>query len=298
MCKNKKLLLVFRLRRDKIDPKKNATLHHNNTNFALVRGRRGDSIMSGSVPPTQLPPPSPPGLEQSQVSVLGTCICCQWFSVPQHSESSVLSTVVIFLLPGWGDYAHLVPSFPSDQSDQLNMFTIGSNSTRHRETLNRFLEKALLETFIDLMFVLLPSVLDLIPSLTGILLHYLTRTMKRVYAAHKRKRIFRLANIVWQSALPPTLCAVLYIQFSSARQLAGATDADDRLHVSALDADFPVDDRKALRSFAFYIIPGPRLQHKWDGRPLRGDITSDLSVSDRSEPGGSKTEILTFLIWK
>ncbi|KAH8988377.1 hypothetical protein EDB92DRAFT_1948053 [Lactarius akahatsu] len=151
--------------------------------------------MSSLVPPTQLPPPSPPGLEQSQASVLGPGIAgvqgietwlvlaqfSQWFSIPQHSESSVLSTVVIF-------------------------------------ALNPFLEKALLETFMDLMSVLLPSVLDLI--LTGFcvicdllvtlasrahpsrqVLHYLTRTMKRVYAAHKRKRIFRLANIVWQSAL-------------------------------------------------------------------------------------------------
>ncbi|KAF8270318.1 hypothetical protein EI94DRAFT_1784790 [Lactarius quietus] len=54
--------------------------------------------------------------------------------------------------------------------------------------------------------LLLPSVLDVI--LTGILLHNLTRTMKRVYAPHKRKRIIRLVNIVWQSALPPTLFAI------------------------------------------------------------------------------------------
>ncbi|KAH9034200.1 hypothetical protein EDB85DRAFT_1948156 [Lactarius pseudohatsudake] len=69
-----------------------------------------------------------------------------------------------------------------------------------------------------LMSILLPLVLDL--SLTGILLHYLTRTAKRVYAVHKRRRIFRLANIVWQSALPPTLCAIcvsaLYFRFTVA----------------------------------------------------------------------------------
>jgi len=66
--------------------------------------------------------------------------------------------------------------------------------------------------------LLLPSVLDVI--LTSILLYYLTRAMKRVYAPYKRKRITRLVNIVWQSALPPTLCAittfVLYFLFSTA----------------------------------------------------------------------------------
>ncbi|KAN0141304.1 hypothetical protein V8E53_001060 [Lactarius tabidus] len=65
--------------------------------------------------------------------------------------------------------------------------------------------------------LLLPSILDLI--LTGISLHYLTRTMKRVYAPHNRKRITRLVNIVWQSALPPTLCTittfVLYLLIST-----------------------------------------------------------------------------------
>ncbi|KAH9039089.1 hypothetical protein EDB85DRAFT_317835 [Lactarius pseudohatsudake] len=69
-----------------------------------------------------------------------------------------------------------------------------------------------------LMSILLPSVLDL--TLTGILLYYLTRTAKRVYAVHKRRRIFRLVNIVWQSALPPTLCAIcvfaLYLRFAIA----------------------------------------------------------------------------------
>ncbi|KAI9457767.1 hypothetical protein BJY52DRAFT_453540 [Lactarius psammicola] len=68
-----------------------------------------------------------------------------------------------------------------------------------------------------LMSLLLPSVLDF--ALTGILLHYLTRTMKQVYAPHKRKRITRLVNIVWQSALPPTVCAicalVMYLIFST-----------------------------------------------------------------------------------
>ncbi len=70
--------------------------------------------MSGSVPPTQLPPPPPrPGFAQSQASVLGPGIAglfiqgiesglviaqfSQWSSVPGRSESSVLSTVIIFV---------------------------------------------------------------------------------------------------------------------------------------------------------------------------------------------------------
>ncbi|KAH9043001.1 hypothetical protein EDB84DRAFT_1559287 [Lactarius hengduanensis] len=70
--------------------------------------------------------------------------------------------------------------------------------------------------------LLLPSVLDL--ALTGILLHYLTRAMRRVYSPHKRKSVTRLVNVVWQSALPPTLCAictfVFYILFATAPQMA------------------------------------------------------------------------------
>jgi len=71
-----------------------------------------------------------------------------------------------------------------------------------------------------LISVLLPSVLDI--ALTGILLYSLTRTMRQVYAVHTRRRISRLANVVWQSALPPTLCAicvsVFYVQFTTGRQ--------------------------------------------------------------------------------
>ncbi|KAI9448970.1 hypothetical protein BJY52DRAFT_1216092 [Lactarius psammicola] len=71
-----------------------------------------------------------------------------------------------------------------------------------------------------LISVLLPSVLDL--TLSAILLHYLTRAMKQVYAAHTRRRISRLVNIIWQSALPPTLCAVcmsvFYIRYTTVPQ--------------------------------------------------------------------------------
>ncbi|KAH9051302.1 hypothetical protein EDB83DRAFT_1301355 [Lactarius deliciosus] len=76
-------------------------------------------------------------------------------------------------------------------------------------------------SWLFLMSVLLPSVLDL--TLTTLLLYYLTRTMKQVYAAHIRKRISRLVNIVWQSALPPTLGAIcltgFYIQYATVPQV-------------------------------------------------------------------------------
>ncbi|KAH9034201.1 hypothetical protein EDB85DRAFT_1022744 [Lactarius pseudohatsudake] len=70
--------------------------------------------MSGLAPPTQLPPPPPPpGFVQSQASVLGPGIAglfiqgiesglviaqfSQWFAALDRSESSVLSTVIIFV---------------------------------------------------------------------------------------------------------------------------------------------------------------------------------------------------------
>ncbi|KAF8498181.1 hypothetical protein F5888DRAFT_227849 [Russula emetica] len=63
-------------------------------------------------------------------------------------------------------------------------------------------------------------VLDVI--LSGILLHYLTRTMKHVYAPHMRRRLAYLMTAVWKSAIPPTLCAIflcmLYAQISAEQQ--------------------------------------------------------------------------------
>ncbi|KAI9459852.1 hypothetical protein BJY52DRAFT_1264125 [Lactarius psammicola] len=50
------------------------------------------------------------------------------------------------------------------------------------------------------------SVLDII--LSYILFFYLTRSRKRVYADHALQWISRLITIVWQSAIPPTLCAI------------------------------------------------------------------------------------------
>ena len=125
------------------------------------------------------------------------------------------------------------------------------------------------------------------------MLVYLARTMKQVYAAHKRevcllclwrripvvcaqlcwepKRIFHSVNIVWQSALPLTLCAicvaVFYIHSSIAHNVSAshfcpgsgllwaswfteATGADFLFseNIAVLAAGYPGDDREALRS--------------------------------------------------
>jgi hypothetical protein len=71
--------------------------------------------MSGSVPPGQLPPPPPPPPPgtQSQASVLGPGIVglfvqgietglvfaqfSQWYYGPERSESSIVSTVIVFV---------------------------------------------------------------------------------------------------------------------------------------------------------------------------------------------------------
>ncbi|KAH9175758.1 hypothetical protein EDB89DRAFT_2066341 [Lactarius sanguifluus] len=251
--------------------------------------------MSGLAPPTQLPPPPPPpGFAQSQASVLvpgivglfiqgiesGLVISqfSQWFAANDRSESSVLSTVIIFvtvvglaqsgicfasawskyvqrfgMIPNedWGDYVQLIPTLAMSVPVQAlmirrcyylvnkNMFIITPLvlllvasvvmtlwsivlAFRSVDIITSGdpvrLQKLIGISWAYLMSILLPSVLDL--TLTGILLYYLTRTAKRVYAFHKRRRIFRLANIVWQSALPPTLCAVcisvLYLRFGVA----------------------------------------------------------------------------------
>ncbi|KAH9068036.1 hypothetical protein EDB83DRAFT_674644 [Lactarius deliciosus] len=181
------------------------------------------------------------GLAQS-----GMCFASAWRNYVQHFG--------MFLLPGWEDYVHPIPNLVISVPVQTlmirrcyyivnkNMFIVtplvlllvGSIAVtswsmvlifRFYNILLRKDPRVLLEvagiSWPFLMSLLLPSVLDLI--LSGILLHYLTRTMKQVYAPNTRKRISRLVNIVWQSALPPTLCAicvsVLYIQYTTVRQL-------------------------------------------------------------------------------
>ncbi|KAI9448969.1 hypothetical protein BJY52DRAFT_293452 [Lactarius psammicola] len=157
----------------------------------------------------------------------------------------------VFPCPDWGDYIHLIPNLVISVPVQVlmirrcyylvseNMFIITPlvllliasivMSLWAVVLIVQFLTVVPVKNPLPslqkigiswpyLMSVVLPSVLDLV--LTGILLHHLLRTMKRVYAAHARKRISRFANIVWQSALPPTLCticiSVIYIRFSTA----------------------------------------------------------------------------------
>ncbi|KAF8272715.1 hypothetical protein EI94DRAFT_1717772 [Lactarius quietus] len=57
-----------------------------------------------------------------------------------------------------------------------------------------------------LLYSSLCSTLDII--LSSILFYYLIQSRKRVYADHAVQWISRLLIILWQSAIPPTLCAV------------------------------------------------------------------------------------------
>ncbi|KAI9435746.1 hypothetical protein H4582DRAFT_620281 [Lactarius indigo] len=254
--------------------------------------------MSGSVPPTQLPPPQThPGFTHNRASVLGPGIAglliqgiesglviaqfSQWFTALDRGSGPGLSTVIIFVTvvglaqsgicfvsawskyvqrfgmfpcQDWGDYIQLIPTLAISVPVQAlmiqrcyylvskNMFIImplvsllvASVVVSLWSTVLAFHNVAIITSsdpvslqkpgilWPYLLAILLPSVLDL--SLTGILLYYLTRTVKQVYAVHKRKRIFRLVNIVWQSALPPTLCAIcisaLYLRFSVAPEVS------------------------------------------------------------------------------
>ena len=87
-------------------------------------------------------------------------------------------------------------------------------------------------------------------------------------------------NIAWQSALPPTICAIcvsiLYIQYTTVRQVSAPISHLGLLRIlvrdsspergtltfsfldtiTTLDAGCPADDREALRSFA--VLHGVR----------------------------------------
>ncbi|KAI9448972.1 hypothetical protein BJY52DRAFT_1192966 [Lactarius psammicola] len=180
------------------------------------------------------------GLAQS-----GVCFASAWSKYVQHFG--------IFLLPDWSDYLQVIPTLVISVPVQAlmirrcyylvrkNLFIITSlvlllvasivmalwstvsiihvvTSINLKDPVPSFQRIGISWPY--LISLLLPSVLDLI--LTGILLHYLTQTMKQVYATHTRKRLSRLTNVVWQSALPPTLCTiclcVLYVQYSTVRQ--------------------------------------------------------------------------------
>ncbi|KAI0297019.1 hypothetical protein B0F90DRAFT_1742388 [Multifurca ochricompacta] len=63
-----------------------------------------------------------------------------------------------------------------------------------------------------------PTVLNII--LSSILLHFLTRSKRRVYTEQTRQSIARLITVVWQSAVPPTVChVVLFITYLISHQL-------------------------------------------------------------------------------
>ncbi|KAH8988969.1 hypothetical protein EDB86DRAFT_1995003 [Lactarius hatsudake] len=198
------------------------------------------------------------GLAQS-----GMCFVSAWRNYVQHFG--------MFLLPDWEDYVHPIPNLVISVPVQAlmirrcyyivnkNMFIVtplvlllvGSIAVTSWSMVlifrfyNILLKKdplVLLEvvgiSWPFLMSLLLPSVLDL--TLSGILLHYLTRTMKQVYAPNTRKRISRLMNIAWKSALPPTLCAicvsVLYIQYTTVRQVGTPISAPARCSFGVLFA--------------------------------------------------------------
>jgi len=178
------------------------------------------------------------GLAQS-----GTCFAWDW--------SKYVRNFGVFLHPHWSDFLPSIPTvFMSVPAQALMIrrcyYLVGKNlfiitplvllwvativislwSTVSIIQLTNSIHQAkhpslpIGISWLYLTSILLPSVLDL--SLTGISLLYLTRTMKQVYAPRTRKRISRLANVVWRSALLPTLCTiclcVVYVQFRAAHQ--------------------------------------------------------------------------------
>ncbi|KAH9077733.1 hypothetical protein EDB83DRAFT_1509094 [Lactarius deliciosus] len=159
----------------------------------------------------------------------------------------------LFLLPDWNDYVHPIPNLLISAPVQALMIRrcyilVGKNmfivtllvlllvaSTAVQlwsiisivKLLTVIPAENILPSFQGIginwpyfMSLLLPTFLDLV--LTGVLLHYLIRTKKRVYTEYARKWISRFANIVWQSALPPTFCticlSVFYVLYSTMRQ--------------------------------------------------------------------------------
>ncbi|KAH9060675.1 hypothetical protein EDB87DRAFT_1831310 [Lactarius vividus] len=265
--------------------------------------------MSNSVPPTQLPPqpppPPPPGFTQSQASVLGPGIAglfiqgiesglvitqfSQWFAALDRSESSVITTVVIFvtvvglaqsgisfasawskyvkhfgmfLLPAWEDNVHSIPTLviavPVQGFDDSTLLLL----------LDLILSGICASSTSPVTLASRAHGLNLSPQV----LHYLTRTMRQVYTPHTRRRISRLVNIVWQSALPPTLCAVclsaLYIQY--------ATSPQKRLQLW-----MPVIQQMIGKLYVlslFYII---------NARPLRPDERLTTIISTLTVPADS-----------
>ncbi|KAI9448971.1 hypothetical protein BJY52DRAFT_1228032 [Lactarius psammicola] len=198
--------------------------------------------MSTSAPLTRFP--------QAQTSMLGSGVAglfiqgiesglvfaqfSQWFYGSDRNESSLLSAVVVFVTVV--GFVQSGVCFASAWSQYVQHFGVFSIPTPLVLLLVVSIVVSLWSTASIIRFVISIKAKDPSPSLerigiswllldlilTGILLYYLTRTMKQVYATRTRKRLSRLTNIVWQSALPPTLCTiclcVLYVQFSTMHQ--------------------------------------------------------------------------------
>ncbi|KAH9064555.1 hypothetical protein EDB87DRAFT_1250478 [Lactarius vividus] len=218
------------------------------------------------------------GLAQS-----GICFASAWTTYVQRFG--------LFLLPDWNDYVHLIPNLLISAPVQALMIRrchilVGKNmfivtplvlllvasivvSLWSIISIVKLLAvvpaKDILPSFQGiginwsyLMSLLLPTFLDLI--LTGVLLYYLTRMRKRVYTPYARKWISHFANIVWQSALPPTLCticlSIFYVRYATVRQtLTTYFPFSDKNAVMA--NSYPGDDREALRSLAVILDQRP-----------------------------------------
>ncbi|KAF8272719.1 hypothetical protein EI94DRAFT_210773 [Lactarius quietus] len=69
-----------------------------------------------------------------------------------------------------------------------------------------------------LLYGTLSSILDV--TISSVLFYYLTQSRKRVYADHAVQWISRRVIIVWQSAIPPTVCAIgISITYGVSRHL-------------------------------------------------------------------------------
>ncbi|KAI0277176.1 hypothetical protein BGY98DRAFT_1097634 [Russula aff. rugulosa BPL654] len=184
---------------------------------------------------------------------------CRWFSAAERHDSTAFSVLVVFVTvvgfaqtgmlftsswlkyvihagdvsPDWTDYVQALPALVIAVPIQSLMiwrcyYIVGRNKyilslqfeVKSAAKAHLFMPQNVGVSYPYLMSLILPSILDVI--LSGILLHYLTRTMKRVYAPHMRRRLAYLMTAVWKSAIPPTLCAIfmcmLYVQFAVAQQ--------------------------------------------------------------------------------
>jgi hypothetical protein len=264
-------------------------------------------------------------IENSLISIVVVFVTLVGFSQSGVCFASAWSKYVLHfgmpMLPDWSDYLHLIPTLFISVPVQALMirrcyYLVGRNPCIIMPLVLLLVASIVTSLWsigldihlmrgIDakgpisssqglgicwpyLISMLLPSVLDL--ALTGILLHYLTRTMKQVYAPQTRKRISHLANIVWQSALPPTLCAiclcVLYIRFATERKkssqywLTVIQAMIGKLYVLSLfymiNAQPLQSDRLPSAFISTLTVPADVMYPRSRGT-RGGDITRDLS---------------------